>query len=466
MYGGDEVAGIVIDIGSSTIKAGFAGEDSPKAVFPSCIGVLNHKKRKTGQVTDMEVETDTGAVASQAATSGTDVAAGSGAKTANNNNNNIAAAAAAAASEDGEKDSFSYYVGPNSLLFRRDFMEIENTLTDGIVSNWDHLERLLDHTFKERLRVSPTDHPILVSEPMHNPKGHRERIVKLLFEKFHCPAVFVAKNPVLAAFSAGKATALVVDSGSSGSSVVPVVDGYALAKSAVRNSFGGDEISRRVLDFLENTKHVNVKSNYMFSRKKFSEGQFQVTELAFPNTTQSYRDWSVMNVVNDVKRSIFRVSETAFDVKKNVNIPSAMLELPDGTEVQVGAERFGIPEVLFKEDMLDQNRQPVALQLMAYDAIMKCDSDIRKDLYATTILTGGNTLFPGLPKRFESEIVAKAPSNIRVKTPIAATTTSERLFGNWIGGSILASLGTFQQMWISRQEFDESGQGIVHKKCP
>lgn len=41
----------------------------------------------------------------------------------------------------------------------------------------------------------------------------------------------------------------------------------------------------------------------------------------------------------------------------------------------------------------------------------------------------------------------------------------ERKYSSWIGGSILASLSTFQQMWISKQDYDESGPSIVHRKC-
>ena len=59
------------------------------------------------------------------------------------------------------------------------------------------------------------------------------------------------------------------------------------------------------------------------------------------------------------------------------------------------------------------------------------------------------------------ELSAIAPDSVRVKV----IAPPERKYSVWIGGSILASLSTFQQMWISKQEYDESGPAIVHRKC-
>ncbi|XP_041939378.1 actin, alpha skeletal muscle [Alosa sapidissima] len=90
------------------------------------------------------------------------------------------------------------------------------------------------------------------------------------------------------------------------------------------------------------------------------------------------------------------------------------------------------------------------------NSIMKCDVDIRKDLYANTVLSGGTTMYPGIADRMQ-----KAPSTMKIKI----IAPPELKYSVWIGGSILASLSTFQQMWISKQEYDESGPSIVHRKC-
>eukprot|EP00808_Paulinella_micropora_P020845 g8387.t1 len=116
-------------------------------------------------------------------------------------------------------------------------------------------------------------------------------------------------------------------------------------------------------------------------------------------------------------------------------------ELPDGQVITVGNERFRCPEVLFKSNLI--GKQNDGIHKTTYDSIMKCDVDIR------------------IAERMEKEVVALAPASMKVKI----VAPPERKYSVWIGGSILASLSTFQQMWISKQEYDESGPGIVHRKC-
>lgn len=96
-----------------------------------------------------------------------------------------------------------------------------------------------------------------------------------------------------------------------------------------------------------------------------------------------------------------------------------------------------------------------------FKTIMKCDVDIRKDLYGNIVLSGGTTMFPGIGERMTKELTALAPSTMKIKV----VAPPERKYSVWIGGSILASLSTFQQMWISKAEYDESGPSIVHRKC-
>ncbi len=92
---------------------------------------------------------------------------------------------------------------------------------------------------------------------------------------------------------------------------------------------------------------------------------------------------------------------------------------------------------------------------------MKCDVDIRKDLYSNVVMSGGTTMFPGIADRMQKELTALAPPTMKIKI----IAPPERKYSVWIGGSILASLATFGQMWISKEEYDESGPAIVHRKC-
>ena len=116
-------------------------------------------------------------------------------------------------------------------------------------------------------------------------------------------------------------------------------------------------------------------------------------------------------------------------------------------------------ESLFQPSFLGM--ESAGIHETVYNSIMKDDVDIRQDLYQNIILSGGTTMFPGIADRMQREIAALAPTTMKIKI----IAPPERKYSVWIGGSILASLSTFQQMWISKAEYDESGPSIVHRKC-
>uniref|UniRef100_A0A3B3Y954 Actin n=1 Tax=Poecilia mexicana TaxID=48701 RepID=A0A3B3Y954_9TELE len=143
-------------------------------------------------------------------------------------------------------------------------------------------------------------------------------------------------------------------------------------------------------------------------------------------------------------------------------------ELPDGRVVTIGNERFRCPEALFQPSFIGLDLYLFSLGMESdgihettYNSIMKCDVDIRKDLFANTVLSGGTTMFPGIADRMQKEITDLAPSSMKVKI----IAPPERKYSVWIGGSILANLSTFQQICISKQEYNEFGSTIVHHKC-
>ena len=136
-------------------------------------------------------------------------------------------------------------------------------------------------------------------------------------------------------------------------------------------------------------------------------------------------------------------------------------ELPDGTHVIVKDQRFRCPEALFKPDLIGKDEAGIAQA--CYDSIKKCDIDIRRDLYYSIVLSGGNTMFKGLPERFTQEIKYLAP--VSMKEQVYVVASPERQFGVWIGGEILSNISTFESCWITRTEYEEYGATIVHRKC-
>merc|ERR1712179_218926 len=134
-------------------------------------------------------------------------------------------------------------------------------------------------------------------------------------------------------------------------------------------------------------------------------------------------------------------------------------ELPDGQVMSVNNERFRAPEALFQPSYLGMELGGVHQQVV--DSIAVCDIDIRTELLKNMVVSGGTTMYPGFSDRLVKEVSALSPATAKVK----CVTQPERKYSVWIGGSILASLSTFQSMWISKQEYDECGPGIVLRKC-
>ena len=323
-----------------------------------------------------------------------------------------------------------YFIGDDAQA-RRGILTIRYPIEHGVVTNWDDMEKIWHHTFYNEIRVSPDANNIMLTEAPMNPKQNREKMTQIMFETFGVPALYVGIQAVLSLYSSGRTTGIVLDCGDGVSHTVPIYEGYSLPHAIMRADMAGRDLTEHMMKIL------------METGKTF--------------TTTAEKE-----IVRSIKEQLCYVA-LDFEEEMTAAARSAAeepFELPDGTVIQVGSQRFRCPEALFKPGML--GLEVPGYHEMVYKSINKCDIDVRRDLFSNIVLSGGTTMFKGLPERLSKE-VSNLVSSTSVKPKVVAP--PERKYSVWIGGSILSSLTTFQSMWITKAEYDESGVGIIHQKC-
>ncbi|KAK8850085.1 hypothetical protein M9Y10_018196 [Tritrichomonas musculus] len=354
----EELHTIVIDNGSGMMKAGWAGEEIPKSVFPS---IVSHAQ------------------------------------------NNI-------------------FFGDQALLHQINAY-IRYPIQRGSINDWDNLEKIYEYIFQRVLKTDSSKNPILITRSYGNPKEESEKMIELMFETFNVPSFYTSYQSRLSLCASGRTNGIVLEIGDGTTQVMSTFDGEIIQHASTKINFGGTDIT-----------------NYI-QRMLFDKG--------CDRTCKS-------NTFEEIKEKYCYVKLNYDDQNEKGNIDYI---LPDGNTITIDRERYTAPELLFRPDY--NGLLKVGIHDLIFDNIQKVNSDARKDLYANIVLSGGSTMFDGLPERIEEEIIKKAPPTMKVKI----VAPQERKVTAWIGGSIVASLSTFPDMLITREEYDDAGAAIVNRKC-
>lgn len=329
--------------------------------------------------------------------------------------------------ESGSKDG---YVGNEAKSKRGDFT-LKYPIERGIINNWDDMEKIWHHIFCNELKVSPEEHSVFMTEPIYNPKVNREKMTKIMFETFNVPGLYVGMQSVLSLYASGRTTGIVIESGYGVTNIVPIYDGYTLAQAVTRLDFAGKNLT-------DYQRKILVNSG-----------------LAFASTAET-------ETIRNIKESVCYVALDYEQEVKTANSSSSLEKsytLPDGQVISLNKERFQASEALFNPSLIDI--ESTGIHQATYNSIMRCDIDVRKDMYSNIILSGGSTMYPGIADRIQKDISDLAPPTMKIKV----VSQQGREHFAWIGGTLVPSMSTFDKLWVTKQEYDEAGPHIVHKKC-
>lgn len=316
-----------------------------------------------------------------------------------------------------------FYVGDEAQRMRG-LLNITYPIKHGIVTNWEDMETIWRHLFEEELHVASDDYPVLMIDTPYNPQSYRQKMTQVLFESFNLPAMRVISSGILITYACGRGRGIVLDVGDSQTSVVGLYEGHSLPYGVERVDFGGRDLTNCLASFL-------MDRGYSF-------------------TTTAQRE-----LIREVKEKHCEVSIDYEQEQERTSLTSETFELPDGQVVTIGNEKLKCPEILFQPSLIGLKHP--GIHELIYRVLMSYDIDCRRDLACNIMVSGGTTLFRRMKERLEKEMKSLLP---HMKFKIICP--PDRKYSTWIGGSVIASLSTFQESWIQKKDYDEYGPTIIH----
>lgn len=327
-----------------------------------------------------------------------------------------------------EENSKSY-IG-RDVIANSSYLDIHRPIKNGIIDA-EKMEKIWSHIFTNELKVKPEAHNVFLTESIHNSNKEREKIAEIMFEKFSIFNIHIEPQQVMSLYSTTKTSGLIIESGEGSTEIVPIYEGYIIPQGIRSSPIAGEFITNNILESIrEKLKKLNVGNPIEQSRK--IKEQFSEVSLDDELT----RNFETLTV-ND--RNIFT--------------------LPDGNVINISNEKFLAPEVIFRPEI--NSLDCSSLQQLVHDSIDSVDIHLKKDFISNIVLGGGNTMIKNFPERLKKELQGMFPNN---KDQIKVNAQKERLYSSWIGASVVCSISNFQQMWVSKNDWEEIGSSVIHKK--
>ena len=370
---------IIIDLGSGQIKIGFSGQELPKKIFNNYIGEPKYKN--IFQTTSKTDQT---------------------------------------------KDKDNIYIG-SQCDKNLNILKLHYPINHGVFQNTSDIYPLFNYIFS-LLKLSSDEipsHPILITEPIHNPVFNRENISQILFEKFLINKIFFASQPVLSLFSTSNTTGAILESGEAVTQSCVIYEGFAIKNSFERCDYGGKDVTNYLEDILK-------KMGFFF--------ETSAEKLIIKEIKEKY---------------CLAISES---ILKNSEYEKENHFLPDGNVIKLGIEKILPPKILFNPEII--GLEYPGFPEIIFNSINNADIELRKKLYENILLSGGNMAIKGMGDKIFNEMKNIVNPNMKIKINVPK---NPQLL-SWIGGAIISDMEIFKKMWINKTEYEEKGNSILHEK--
>ena len=326
-----------------------------------------------------------------------------------------------------------FYISKEALN-KSGVLDLKKPIENGIITDWINMEKIWKHLFTELIpenNIQETN--VFLTEAPFTPKDKKEEMTEIMFENFNVPAMYTAIQAVLSLYASGRTSGLVLDSGADVTCSVAVYEGYAVPSATfIVPGISGNDIT-----------------NYMM--RKFQDKKYSLTTVA-------ERD-----IVNEIKEKKCYIANDINFEKEKQSVSETTYKLPDGESICLGEEKYMAPEIMFNPMITDLEIDGV--QKYVLKSIKNTPYKEREILCNNLIIAGGNTMFSGFTNRLMKELTPLVnpfvPNNVNIKM----IAPQKRYMSSYVGGSILASLSSFKNLWITKSEYEEQGASIVHRKC-
>lgn len=282
----------------------------------------------------------------------------------------------------------------------------------GRVQEIDKMEQIVNHLMNDVMQRTLEEHKVMVTETPLNPKVKREEFIDLMFNEFKVPKLYMGNQSVLSLFATGRTTGTVVDSGDGITHTVPIYEGYALPFATTEIPICGRDL----------TKFMRV----LLASKNKDKGQNLIEE--------NEEGFEIAEKIKCLHGKVALDYDADIKAANDNQNAETTYRLPGGQIISLREERLKAAEVLFTPTYDSNLKVEDGIHKFTYDAIIKCDRDIQKDLFHNIVLAGGGTMFKGMQDRMTKEIQALAASPMKPEVEAPA----DRKHSAWLGGAILS----------------------------